>query len=429
MTRSRVAALAADTGVWILRLALGAVFIVSGWSKAIDLWGVVYKMTEYFTALNISMPRGLTVGLAVALSAFEFCLGILLATGSMRRGAVLLAVVTMLVMTPFTGWIAATDPVAECGCFGDLILLSNRTTFIKNIVITLGVVALWFVNRRTRGLITPKMQMFAVLASGTYAFALCMVGFAFQPMVDFRAYGIGKQIAGADADLNVQMVYARNGQERVFTLDSLPGDDWTFVRRYVQQSVEESGITFSDSWGDDATQDVLTESPKGVLLDVVNRREASLTARPYKTLGLARAAAKHGYSYAIAVPLERMSDTAAVAMLGVPVYGADASALKTLVRGDEALVLIRDGRVSWKYNMDAIPTNYGNPQAPLGTTSLLLPMDKSNADPFAAIQPVEKTNWLWWLTGAYALAMLILAGLRIDLKMRRIHRIHPEEPQ
>lgn len=73
--------------VWAARLLTGAVFILSGWAKAVDPRGFVYKIGEYLAVWGIDrlIPYELVILGAVVLSVVELTIGVLLATGCLRR--------------------------------------------------------------------------------------------------------------------------------------------------------------------------------------------------------------------------------------------------------------------------------------------------------------------------------------------------------
>ena len=127
---------------WLMRIAVGSVFIVSGLSKGIDPWGTYYKTSEYLTAMHIPIVEwGNTVlALAFLLFSVEFIIGVSLLLGCFRKAAPIMAALFMLAMLPLTLWIAITDPVADCGCFGDFLVISNWATFMKNCCISGAVI-------------------------------------------------------------------------------------------------------------------------------------------------------------------------------------------------------------------------------------------------------------------------------------------------
>ncbi|MBQ7852400.1 MAG: DoxX family membrane protein, partial [Muribaculaceae bacterium] len=104
--------------VWTLRIAIGATFILSGIAKVIDLWGFVYKIEQYLNVWGVPPLRTIVFMTALAISAVEFIVGVMLATGSYKRLSVYIASLLMLVMLPLSVYIVIADPVEDCGCFG-----------------------------------------------------------------------------------------------------------------------------------------------------------------------------------------------------------------------------------------------------------------------------------------------------------------------
>ena len=121
--------------VWLLRILIGATFIMSGFVKGIDPWGSVIKISEYFTVWGWDVPRSLVTCAAFALGAYEFVWGFMVLLGCYRRAAVWLLSAMMAVMLPLTLYIALYSPVDDCGFFGDFLLCSNTATFDNNIFI------------------------------------------------------------------------------------------------------------------------------------------------------------------------------------------------------------------------------------------------------------------------------------------------------
>ena len=53
---------------WILRVLCGGLFIFSGFVKAIDPWGTIFKVEEYLAAFGMLIPFGL-----IRLGVFGLC--------------------------------------------------------------------------------------------------------------------------------------------------------------------------------------------------------------------------------------------------------------------------------------------------------------------------------------------------------------------
>lgn len=117
------------------RILLGITFVFSGFVKAVDPIGFVYKIEDYLISFQLTLFIPLALTFAIALILLEFLLGVLILLGLYRKTATSFAVLLMAVMTPLTLYIALANPVEDCGCFGDALVISNWATFYKNIVL------------------------------------------------------------------------------------------------------------------------------------------------------------------------------------------------------------------------------------------------------------------------------------------------------
>ena len=126
------------------RTLLALTFIFSGFVKAIDPLGSQYKIAEYLEAVQLSayIPDWAQLILSVGLSAIEFTLGVMLLLAIRRRLASKLSLIMMVVMTLVTLWLTVSNPIQDCGCFGDAIHLTNTQTFIKNLILLTAAIIL-----------------------------------------------------------------------------------------------------------------------------------------------------------------------------------------------------------------------------------------------------------------------------------------------
>lgn len=363
---------------WLMRIAVGSVFIVSGLSKGIDPWGTFYKTTEYLTAMHIPIVEwGNTVlALSFFLFSVEFIIGVSLLLGCYRKAAPIMAALFMLVMLPLTLWIALTDPVADCGCFGDFLVISNWGTFIKNCLISLAVVWLLKFNTNVRCLIAPYAQWVATVGMGVYIFVVGYIGYWQQPAVDFRPYGIGTRLFVEDDSPEYEprylFVYEKDGEKKKFGEDDeLPdeSDGWTFVGReelgfvkneksYTGNSEEEADFRV---WSEDGQEDV-TESLSGY------HRQLMLLVPDISTLSMATS-----WKINRLYDMSQIDNTEFFAVVAgspdaieewrdlssgqYPIYTAEDTSIKELARGNPALVSLEDGRIKWKSALSALLLN------------------------------------------------------------------------
>ena len=122
--------------ILIFQVLLGATFIFSGFVKAVDPYGFVYKIQDYLAAFGMEFFYPLASLAAVVLITLEFLLGINMLLGMHVKTTYIFTLIFMGVMTPLTLYLALFNPVKDCGCFGDALIISNWETFWKNIVLS-----------------------------------------------------------------------------------------------------------------------------------------------------------------------------------------------------------------------------------------------------------------------------------------------------
>ena len=142
----------------ICRFLLAATFLFSGFVKANDPLGMVYKLEDYFSAWGITGVPGLfTLLMAMGIALFEFVLGVYLLFGMRRKWVSRITLVFMACMTLLTVYIAIANPVSDCGCFGDAIILTNIQTLLKNIVLLGAAIVVFRWYRLQPHLISTKV--------------------------------------------------------------------------------------------------------------------------------------------------------------------------------------------------------------------------------------------------------------------------------
>lgn len=350
--------------VWAMRLLVGATFVFSGFTKAIDPWGFIIKIGEYLSAWNIhAMPDEVLLCVAALISIGEFTVGVLLALGCMRRVVAWLAFLAMCFMLPLTAYIAIADPVDDCGCFGDALVISNTATFVKNIFLFAFAFGLGKLNHKVSGVYPHIMQWLVVIASIAYSLILVIVGYFVQPMIDFRTYKTGTSII-SDSEESVGMVYEKDGAEKRFAIDDLPDSTWTFVRR--EEATPSDGRLLAVFDGhDDVTPYVFEEEGPQLVL-IVNNPVTHNRARASMANKLNDYVQRMGGSMIgiIAVQPERLEWWKELATPDYEVYCAEDTSLKELARGDAALIYIKDGVIQWKrsiFSFDADFPDYDLP--------------------------------------------------------------------
>ncbi len=363
---------------WLMRLAVGSVFIISGLSKGIDPWGSYYKTMEYLVAMHIPIVDwGNTVlVLAFILFTVEFVIGVSLLLGCFRKAAPIMAALFMLVMLPLTLWIAISDPVADCGCFGDFIVVSNWATFIKNCIISLAVIWLLKFNSKVKSLISPYLQWIATVVIAAYIVIVGYIGYWQQPMVDFRPYKVGTRLLAQDEEAEYipryEFVYEKNGAMRKFGEDDeLPdeAEGWKFVRREEKEFVknEHSSSLVNEEasdfriWSEDGEEDVtdmLTGYDRQLMLLVPDINTLSM-ATSWKINRLYDMSKSHDTEFfaVVAGSPDAIEEWRDLSSGQYQIYSAEDTSIKELVRGNPGLVGLEDGVIKWKSSLSALRLN------------------------------------------------------------------------
>lgn len=359
---------------WLIRIAVGGVFIISGLSKAIDPWGSYYKTIEYLTAMHVPIVEwgNTVVALVFLLFSVEFLIGVSILTGSFRKAAPITAALFMLVMLPLTLWIAVADPVADCGCFGDFLILSNWATFIKNCILSLAVVWLIKFNVKVRSLISPYLQWIGAVASIAYVFTIGYIGYWQQPVLDFRPYKIGSALLsdddGPEYNPVYNFVYEKDGQEiRVGENDILPDKEqgWKFVRREEEGFQKNPKVRLADTesrdfriWSEDGDEDVtdlLTGFERQLILLVPDISSLSMATnwKINMLYDLSRQKDTDFFAVVAGSP-DQIEEWRDLSSGQYPIYTAEDTSIKELARGNPALVSLENGIITWKTTLSAL---------------------------------------------------------------------------
>lgn len=366
--------LSTRVAVWILRVAVGGLFVMSGLVKAIDPWGFVFKLEDYLAAFGMAIPRSIVLTGAVLVCLYEFIFGLLLATGCCRRVAPWALTVMQAVMLPLTAYIAIANPVSDCGCFGDFWVISNTATFVKNIFITAALVFLIVKGAAVGKPVFPApIQWLVEVIAALYLIGVSLVGYNMQPLVDFRPFAPGKELVKTDDEADdIKFIYEKDGHRETFDAYNLPGDDWTYVDRIGPAATTDShSLHILDDDGDDITAVVLPVEGKLLICVIPEPRRADISYT-YFLNELHAAADSSGIAMMALLGtgrkgIERWKD---VSMASYPCYSAEDTELKELARGIMSLVMVNDGRVVAKATLSSLVGD-GSEEDPMAVTERL----------------------------------------------------------
>lgn len=359
-----------NIAVWLLRCLTGATFILSGWAKCVDPWGFVIKIQEYLVVWGMDVfPRDIVLIGAVALSMFELITGVALATGTLRRTTPICGLALMAFMLPLTIYIYIADPVADCGCFGELLVISNGATLLKNVVLTAALIMLLIWHDKAKPLLRPFFHWVVITISGVYGLILAIIGWEFQPVVDFRPYPVGSQLISSEVEFEAALpeyIYCKEGKEEVFTLDNLPDSTWTFVGQKTDNVSHHEGLAIFDG-DEEVTGEVLAPHEGDMIILVVNNPGLDYLTRARLSNEINTALEANGGSMIglVAASGDALEQWVEIVRPTFDIYSASDTSLKELARGDAALVALRNGRIVWKHSLSTIDPAFVKATSPL----------------------------------------------------------------
>ena len=359
----------------VCRFVLAVVFIFSGFVKAIDPLGTQYKIQDYLDAFGWTdvFPESIPFIAAALLGMLEFCLGVYLFFGIRRIIAPRAVVAVMAIMTPLTFWLALDNPVSDCGCFGDALVLTNWETFGKNVVLLAMSLVVLKWRKRIFPLATTRFDWLIALYGFLYIFCMTIYCYRHLPVFDFRPYYVGADIRQGmeipegkePTEFETRFVLQKDGVEKEFTLENYPDSTWTFVdsRTVVKKKGYEppihdfSMIRYED--GEDITEQVLADERYTFLL-VAHQLEQASDSRIDLINELYDYCLEYGYAFYCLTSssdediLKWQEDTGAE----YPFCLMDNITLKTMVRSNPGLILLKKGVVIHKWNVVDFPDEY-----------------------------------------------------------------------
>ncbi|MCQ2232773.1 MAG: DoxX family protein [Paludibacteraceae bacterium] len=365
--------------VVVSRILLGLVFVFSGFAKLVDPLGSTYKIQDYLSAMGLDFFAPIALVMGIALATFEFTLGVCLLLGTNIKSTSILSLLMMGFMTPLTLWIAIADPVSDCGCFGDALVISNWQTFWKNIVLSTLAILIFIWRKHSPKLFTERTDWLIAICAGTFSVLLSIYCLLNLPVIDFRPYKNGTNIIqsmevpeGAEEDeFETLLVYEKDGVQKEFTLENYPKDDnsWTFVdskNKLIKKGYEPPIHDFSMEHPDmgDITEEVLQNEGYSFLM-VCYRVEKAATNKKNEINNIYDFAKQNGYGFycmtATGLETEEMREFQNEMEWGkdgdgYPFVNSDEITLKTIVRSNPGLVLIKDGVVINKWSNKNMPT-------------------------------------------------------------------------
>ena len=412
----------------ICRVLLAVVLVLSGFVKAVDPKGTMYKLQEYADAFSIdAFSNEWLLVFATFLAALEFLTGVFLLMGVYRKFVAFVAFLVFVVFTPFTLYVAISDVVPDCGCFGDAFTLSNNATFLKNFILLLLALIVFLGRRRFLPNISSKNRWMVVLFSIFYIALVEGISLSCIPVIDFRNYAIGNNlrelVQGESGTYKVVMTFEKNGEQRDFEQDSLPDTAWSYVSSRSELVAEGRKPVVGDfsilDWESDydVAEDILADTGAVCILVVELLEEASV-GRVDKINELYDYCLEHNVAFFAATSSGEENIELWRRRTGAeyPIYWADSKLLRDMVRANPGLLLLKNGVVVGKWNTWRMPEAQE-------MMSLELPDEDLRSRIFDFY---DKPFWI--LLFIVPILMVIVLDLLTDRKKNVVENIQPEKP-
>ena len=355
----------------IARIIFGLVFLFSGFVKAVDPLGTAYKISDYLEAFSLTSLDFLAFPAALILIATEFAIGFNILLNVHLKATTWVAGIFMLVMTPITLYLAISNPISDCGCFGDAIVMTNWQTFYKNVVLCVVLAIIALLQNQNRPWLSNMGASIVTLLPILISFGISIYCYNLLPILDFRPYKKGNNIIEGmqipeDAPLDkyeTTFFYEKDGVEQAFTLDNYPAEDstWTFVRqesKLIEQGFVPPIHDFSIVTEDGDITDLILEDA-GYTLLIISHKVEKASTKNIKCVKSTIANAKKAGANVIWLTSSYSDDIDEFkTQYGIDdTFGAtDDITLKTIVRSNPGLVLIKDATIIEKWHHNSLPT-------------------------------------------------------------------------
>jgi uncharacterized membrane protein YphA (DoxX/SURF4 family) len=358
----------------VTRILLGLTFVFSGFVKGIDPLGSTYKFIDYFTAFGTHWANNLAFALAIILALAEFAIGVALLLNYRVKLFSWFALLFMAFFQVLTLYIALEDPVSDCGCFGDAIILTNWETFYKNIVLLTFAVIIFIFRKRYRNRFNMNFQngYFAVILA-LFLF-LEFYSYNHLPPIDFRPYKIGENIIEGMAmpedaptdEYKNEFIYRniKTGRTKKFNENNYPWQDtlnWEFVE--TQSVLVKEGyhppihdFTIENRYGENVA-DYYLYDPNYTLMLVSYSLEKASKKRQDEINELAQKAIDNGWNFICLTSSPEVEIREFVENYQPPYefFFCDEITLKTIVRSNPGLLLLQEGTIFNKWHWRDIP--------------------------------------------------------------------------
>lgn len=391
--------------------------------KAVDPLGTQYKIQDYLEVFGMAtfLPSFIPLIVSLFLAALEFCLGVYFLFGIRKNTSTILTLALMLFMTPLTLFLALKNPVPDCGCFGDALILTNWETFWKNVFLLIASITVFVWRNRILRFVSEKSQWLVALYTLIFLLGISAYCLYYLPIFDFRPYHIGANIpAGMNIPENAKrsiyesiFILEKDGVRKEFTLDNYPDSTWTFIdsksllkEKGYEPAIKDFSLVRVDD-GEDITEQVLQNKGYTFFL-IAHRIEASDDSAIDLINEVYDYSVENGYAfYCLTSSLEdQIGQWQDKTGAEYPFCQTDDITLKTMIRSNPGLILIKDGVILNKWGLNDLPDEY-------------ILTDKLDALELGKLKPESVPHTIMIVLLWFTVPLLLFLGLDILYVRRR----------
>jgi hypothetical protein len=424
------------TAVWLsfLQNFCAALFLFSGFVKAVDPLGTAFKMEQYFAEFESTFSGAgmnsfasifpamsqYAISFSVLMIVFEMVLGLMMLIGAYRGLAAwlflsLVAFFTVLTgFTYLTGYVPAgvnffefskweafvetNMKVTDCGCFGDFLKLKPKTSFLKDVFLLVPSIIFVIAHRKMHQLFSAQIRSLSIGVFTSLLLVYNLNNFLWnEPHLDFRPFKVGVNVAKqkaleTEANNNVEISaykLTKKSDKQVVNIpydqflkeyQNYPSTEWEFDQvksdPFVWDTIQKGGKTevvkrvllpskisdfyIMDADDSDVTDQILyDEGYNFLIVGYKLYNETKYLDQWNQTVGkLAKAAMEDGVTVRAVVAYtdaETLSAFGEVAGIDYPLYKADDIMLKTIIRSNPGVLLLRNGQILMKWHIRKLP--------------------------------------------------------------------------
>jgi uncharacterized membrane protein YphA (DoxX/SURF4 family) len=350
------------------RFIVGVLFIFSGWIKANDSVGFAYKLVEYFEVFGTHFLIPIALPLAMFICIFEILVGFTLLIGARIKLTLWLLLLMIVFFTFLTFYSAFFNKVTSCGCFGDAIPLTPWESFTKDLILLVLILILVAGKKHLTSLFGPKLERAAVAIVLVAATGFTLYTYNYLPVIDFRPYAIGKnipeQMKGIPDELKYFYILKNKTTGEVKEFDKFPENyDQVYdyvnsrtdvIKEGIEPKVKDFSITTLN--GDDYTQEII-ENPDYNFLLICHEIELTNKKAFAKINDLASLCKQNKIKFIALTSSskEAIEKFKEEVQSDIEFCITDNTVLKTMIRSNPGLMLLKGGTVMGKWHYHSLP--------------------------------------------------------------------------